>query len=248
MVLLFLAGVAASAVNTVAGGGSLISFPTFVGLGISELPANATNSVALWPGSCAGAVGFLNQIRRTKRHLWVLLPPALIGSVAGAWLLVTTTQRTFRIVVPFLILVATVLLAFQKRIRFWSDQRDVRLSASMGAVLQMLVATYGGYFGAGMGIMMLAVMGLFIDANIHELNAIKNWLGLLINLTASVLLLAKGLVVLGPGLALMSGAIVGGYASARISQRVDSEKLRKGIVVYGFAMTAWFGWRLFAFA
>lgn len=244
LALLFLAGMIAAGVNAVAGGGSLVSFPTLIGLGLPAREANATNSVALWPGSLAGALGFLNQISRTKKHLRVLLLPSLVGSLMGAWLLVVTTDEMFKAVVPVLLLLATLLLAFQKRIRAWGERKRVHVSPVVGVALQLLVSVYGGYFGAGMGIMMLAVMGLFIEANIHELNAIKNWLGLLINFAASALLLSQNLVWLIPGLALMLGAIVGGYASARLSQKVDAEKLRRAIVVYGFVMTSWFLYRL----
>jgi len=244
LLILFGAGVVASAINVVAGGGSLVSFPTLMGFGLPSREANATNSVALWPGALAGAIGFVNQIAKTKKHLGLLMIPTVLGSIAGAFLLFKTSKEAFDAIVPLLVLTATILLACQKRIRSWSATKHSHINPLFGAFLQLIVAIYGGYFGAGMGILMLAVMGLFIDANIHELNAIKNWLGLVINFAASVVFLTQGLVILVPGLALMAGSIVGGYFGARMSQKVDSEKLRKVIVVYGFVMCGWFTYKL----
>lgn len=242
--LLFVAGAIASGVNSIAGGGSLISFPTLIGLGVPQLPANATNAVALWPGSFAGALGFLNQLKDVRSHLIRLLIPTTLGSIAGAILLVNTPEQAFRIAVPILILFATFLLAFQPHIRRWSRQHWMPHHEGYALVLQFFVAVYGGYFGAGMGIMMLAVFGLFIPGTIHELNAVKTWLALLINILASGMFLWQGLVRLEPALWLTLGSIVGGYLAARWSQKVESEVLRKAIVVLGFAMTAWFTYRI----
>jgi hypothetical protein len=243
-VLLFIAGMIASAINAVAGGGSLISFPTLtVGLNIASLNANATNSVALWPGSLASLFGFLNLRDKTKDSLRLMFVPTLIGSVVGALLLVATSKRTFDYLVPALILMATVLLAFQPKIKAWAAGRHKQVSPWVGVILQLLVAIYGGYFGAGMGIMMLGAFALTVEGNIHELNALKSFLAVVINLAASVVLFTRGLVVIVPALVLMAGAIVGGYAAAVVSQRVDSEKLRVWIVAYGFAMTGFFVYR-----
>jgi uncharacterized membrane protein YfcA len=247
LLLLFGAGAVASGVNAVAGGGSLISFPALIGLGIPMKPANATNAVALWPGSLASAIGFWSQLRAVRRFLPPLLLVSAIGSILGAMLLVATPPGAFRIAVPILILIATLLLAFQPRVRRWAQGPHGKVGPLVGYGLQLAVAVYGGYFGAGMGIMMLAVFGLMMDATIHELNAIKTWIAVLINVTASLTFLTqRGMVLAEPAVAVGSGAIVGGYLAARWSMKVESEKLRKAIVVYGFAMVAWFTWRLVA--
>lgn len=243
--LAFLAGGAAAAINAFAGGGSLISFPTLVGLGVPEQPANATNAVALWPGSASSAVAFFKHFEKTKKWLWLMLPPTVVGAILGALLLVASGQATFKVVVPFLILLATVLLAFQGRIKDFALSGKFHIRPWMSVLLQFLVAVYGGYFGAGMGIMMLGVMSLTMDADLHEMNAVKNWLAVVINFGASVILVAKGLVVLIPALAVMAGALLGGYFSARWVQKVDAEKLRKWVVVYGFGMTLFYFWRTF---
>ena len=238
--LLVLAGAVASAINSVAGGGSLVSFPTLVALGIPPLPANATNAVALWPGSFAGAIGYRSEFAKTKGFLAALIAPTLIGAILGSWLLVVTDQSTFQHLIPFLVLGATILLAFQPRVQQWATKREGGRQKQWGIFLQFLVAVYGGYFGAGMGIMILAAMSLYVTGTLHEMNALKNWLGLLINLAAAVLLITQGLVWLVPGLCLMAGAMIGGYAGARLSLRVSSERLRILIVAYGFSMSIWF--------
>lgn len=255
LLLIFIAGIVASAINSVAGGGSLISFPTLIGLGIpgmTEVTANATNSVGLWPGALSSAFGFNNVFAKTRRYFLPLLGPTIVGSVSGAWLLVHTSNATFRVAVPILILLATLLLAFQPQIRRLATSAHKPKPIGFGIFLQLLVAIYGGYFGAGMGIMMLAVFALFMDGNIHELNAVKAWLGLIINFVASVAIILQGIFLQNAsarvmpleGAALALGAVIGGFVAARFSQKVDSEKLRKAIVVLGFAMVCWFTYRI----
>jgi uncharacterized membrane protein YfcA len=236
-------GAIASGINAVAGGGSLLTFPALVGFGAPALYANATSSLAMWPGSLAGALGYVRRLPKVRGAMRALLLPSALGGAIGALLLVYTTERAFKLVVPVLVFGATILLALQPRIKAWSLRRERRISMLTGALLQLAVSVYGGYFGAGMGILMLAVFGLITDGDIHELNAMKNVLGLLINLVASVLFIVQGLV-LWAGLAIMVGAITGGYLSAKYSQRLDAEKLRKGIVALGLAMTAWFTLRV----
>lgn len=244
LVLLFFAGLVASSINAFAGGGTLVSFPVLIGLGVRELEANATNSMALWPGSLSSAFGFWDKFAATKHYYKTLLPATVVGSTIGALLLVSTPSSTFRIVIPFLLLLATAILAFQARVKAWVTGPHGRVSPTVGIVLQTLISIYGGYFGAGMGIMMLAAMALFVEGDIHDMNSLKNWLAVVINVVAMGWFLSRGLVLLGPCLALMAGAVIGGFAAARFSQKVPSEKLRVGIVIYGTLMTVWFFWRL----
>jgi uncharacterized membrane protein YfcA len=245
LALLVLGGALASAINAIAGGGSLVSFPALVALGVPPLSANATNSTALTLGNFAGALGFLTQLRPLRQALLALLLPTVLGAVAGAWLLTHTSERIFRFAVPALLCLATVLLAFQPRIRAWAQGRARGMPLSAGALVQFAVSIYGGYFGAGMGILMIAALGLFLPGTLHELNAVKNWLSLAINIAAAALLLAKGLVWPWPALALGLGSVLGGYAAARLSQRVPAERLRRAIVVLGTILTAWFTWNAF---
>ncbi len=241
------AGFFASAINAVAGGGTLISFPTLMALGLPERSANATNAVALWPGSISGAVGLHRYFGETKSQLIALLPPTILGAIGGSVLLVATPEAAFKAVVPFLIFLATLILAGQTRIKRMATERAFELSSVQIGVLQFGVALYGGYFGAGMGIMMLAIMSLYgRNLNINHLNVLKNWLAVIINFGASVILLSRGLVELDFGLAIMIGGLFGGYCSATISQRVNPDHLRKAIVVYGFAMSFYTAWRFWA--
>jgi len=241
---LVVVGALASGINAVAGGGSLLSFPALIALGLPPIPANATNSVALWPGSLAGAIGFHNHLRAERRWLLTLMPPNVVGAALGAWLLLNTPAAVFRVAVPGLILFATLLLAFQPTLRARVRAARGHVPLPVGAAIQFLIAVYGGYFGAGMGILMLAYLGLMSDGTIHEMNAVKQWLGLAINLVASIIFLSKGLVWWAPGLALTGGAVLGGYAAAKVSPRVDSDRMRQAIVVLGFAMAVWFTIRL----
>ena len=245
--VLVLVGAIAAGINSVAGGGTLISFPVLTqGFSIPLREANATNAVALWPGSLAGAIGFLKQLEKTRHALWQLLPSTIVGSALGAWLLVNTSERAFEGIVPWLILIATLLLAFQPQVRAFVTRRHKVLPMWFGWLVQFLVAVYGGYFGAGMGIMMLGAFALILEGNIHELNAVKTWLGLVINFAATVMFMAQGLVVWAPLMALVIGSMIGGYAAARMSLKVDAEKLRIAIVVYGVVMCGFFFSRAFA--
>ncbi|HVV73603.1 MAG TPA: sulfite exporter TauE/SafE family protein [Verrucomicrobiae bacterium] len=240
-------GAVASGINAVAGGGSLISFPylTF-GIGLPERIANATNSVGLFPGSLAGGFGFKNLFQKTGHYLRALLLPTAIGSVAGSLLLLNTSDAVFKEVIPFLIFLAALLLLFQPKVKALVGKGGRTLPVWAGVLLQFLVSVYGGYFGAGMGIMMLGCFALYIEGNVHELNAIKNWLSLLVNFTCSIVFVFKGLVMPTPALWVILGSLVGGFFAARISQRFDPNRLRLVIAIYGLGMSAYFAWHAFA--
>lgn len=242
---MFLVGGVAAAINTVAGGGSLLSFPFLLSIRLPSLEANATNSAALWPGSLAGAFGFKDLLHKTRHYLGALAVPTLIGSLLGAWLLTISPTKIFDSIIPFLILLAAVLLTLQPKIKAFAKQRSRTTPLWVGLAIQFLVATYGGYFGAGMGLMMLGSFALYMEGNIHELNAVKNWLGLIVNLVASVFLALEGRVIWGPWMALTAGSLLGGFYAAKYSQRFDADKLRLVIAAYGFAATGYFFWRAF---
>lgn len=233
------AGACASGVNAFAGGGSLISFPALILSGIPPQIANATNSVALFPGSAASAYGFRNHLKQSKATVTLLLIPTIFGSICGSLLLINTPKQLFRYAVPILILIATLLLLFQPWIR--KKTRKAESTNPMAAsIAQFAISVYGGYFGAGMGIMMLAVYGVFLDGTIHDMNAVKNALAVIINLVASILFLHFRMVWIWPALALMIGAIIGGYVVARVSQRMQPDLLRKGVIALGFLLSIWF--------
>lgn len=239
--LLFVVGAVASAQNAVAGGGTLLAFPVQMALGAVAQKANATCSAALWLGGLASTLGYSAQVGKIRGHLRQLLLPSALGSLLGAWLLSRTSEATFKLVVPLLVLVATVLLAAQPYLRLRQSGRH--FSPWLGVVLQFLICIYGGYFGAGMGILMLALLGLFVEGDLHQQNALKAMLTVLVNIVATGVFLAQGLIELGPMVALGSGALLGGYLAARHVQKVDPRRLRIAVVALGMALSGWYGSR-----
>ena len=241
-IAIFAAGVGAGVVNAVAGGGTLLSFPVLLWAGRDPIMANATNALALWPGALAGAFGFRRELAKAPRLLGLLLPPALVGGLAGGWLLLRTGSRVFSSVVPYLVLAATLLLALQRplrrlvrapeRVEVHEGRRAVGL-----VVGQLIVSIYGGYFGAGMGILMLASLGLYGIADIHERNGLKNVLSAVINGIAGVYFAISGAINWLDALVLGVGAVVGGYAGAAVGRRLKREVAELVVVGIGVAMT-----------
>ena len=248
--LLFAVGAVSSGINAVAGGGTLISFPVLTLPTFSfQLPlnvANATNSVALWPGSLAGAFGFANVFEKTKPYFRQLIIPTVLGSICGSVLFILTDKKTFEFVVPFLILLAAILLLLQPKVKALVTRGGKKLKPNTAMFLQFLVAIYGGYFGAGMGIMMLAAFALYMDGTIHEINAVKSWLGLVINLVASLVFISRGGLINVPiGMTLAAGSIVGGFFAAKLSQKVKPDLLRTLIAIYGIGMSGYYLYKVF---
>lgn len=242
----FFAGLIAGGINAVAGGGSLISFPMLAaGTGLTSKLANATNSVGLWPGSLAGALGYFRVFHEIWPRLKQLLPPTIVGGIIGALLLKATPTGVFDIIIPFLILFAVGILAFQKSIKEWTAKTGLRISALTAITIQFFLSIYGGYFGAGMGIMMLAVFSVYEKGTIHNHNALKNWLAMTVNFTITFVFIYQGMVVGVEAIPMIVGAVLGGFTSARLIQNVDPNKLRKGIVTYGLLSTVYFTIRIF---
>jgi uncharacterized membrane protein YfcA len=245
LVALFMAGVIAGAINSVAGGGTLISFPSLVAFGESQIVANATNTAALWPGSLSSAIGYGKDTPVQTGLLLTLLIPSFLGGLLGAVILVSTPPGIFSMVVPFLVLFATLLFAFRDHItrKFRHDNSDKEYvstsSRIWGFFFQLFVATYGGYFGAGIGILMLGSLSIMGLRDIHKMNAIKTSLATLINVTAFVLLAVKGLVAWDLALVVGLGAILGGYAGARSAKRVNIRVLSILVVLVGLIVSGW---------
>ena len=246
---LFLAAAVAGAINSVAGGGTLISFPSLVAFGETDIISNATNTAALWPGSLSSAIGYRKDTGVDRGLLVMLLLPSVIGGLLGAVVLVITPESTFQLVVPFLILFATCLFASRKfvarRLAMRTEGNRITLKGRVwGILFQLFVATYGGYFGAGIGILMLgslAVMGL---RDVNAMNAVKTPLAAIINVTAFIFFALKGLVAWPLAILMAAGAILGGYAGARSAKRIKEEYLQLFIVTIGLIITAWFVIRL----
>lgn len=231
----------AGAMNAIAGGGTLITFPVLVWLGLDAKVANATSTVALWPGLLGGLWGYRNEMPNSRAYLIRLGIPSVIGGAVGAWLLIWTPTQTFERLVPFLILFATALFAVQdrisKRFRPEKETTEPRRSWWAGAILfQFASSIYGGYFGAGNGILMLAALGLLGFADIHRANGIKTFLGICINFVAVLSFAASNLVVWRIALLMAVSAIAGGYFGARIARALGRAFVRWTIIIIGLTI------------
>jgi len=254
---LLAASALAGAVNSVAGGGTLLSFPAAIAAGLPPIVANATNAVALVPGSLAAAWAYRAHLGGLGRLVAVLTAPAVVGALIGATILRHTPQRLFEGVVPWLVLGATVLILLQGVVQRRTLARTTGPTAAgpstapapRGALawvvfFQLLVSVYGGYFGAAMGIVMLAFLGYVPGSlNLHQMNALKNVLAVLINGAASVAFIANGLVEPYAAAVMAAGAIAGGILGGRLGRRAPAHHVRRLVVVIGFGMTVLLAWR-----
>jgi uncharacterized protein len=243
ILLLIIAAFVAGGINSIAGGGTLLSFPMLVWLGRPPIIANATNTVALWPGSLAGVFGFRKELGKVQRWLLLLFIPSLLGGGLGAWLLLRTSEKTFVRIVPLLILVATLLLAAQEVITrrlgliARAHERPTVAWVTFVFTFQFAVGIYGGYFGAGMGILMLAALGFIGLTDLHQMNGLKNLLAICINGVAAIYFAMTGSVRWHDGLIMAVASIIGGYMGARLAKRLGRRFVRAAVVVIGLVMT-----------
>ncbi len=230
--------------NAIAGGGTLITFPMLTAVGVPAVSANVTNTVALSPGYLGGTYAQRADLEGQRGRLRLLAPVAVAGGLVGGVLLLETGERLFRDLVPFLILGASALLAFQDRIRTRvtrrlaersdapsSDPRDVWV-----AMPTFLAAVYGGYFGAGLGVILLAVLGLVIEETLTRINALKQGLSFCVNVTAAIFFLFSGKVVWSAALVMAIGALIGGSVGGRLAGRMRADLLRRVVVAIGFVV------------
>ncbi len=241
IVLLAVAGFVAGAINAAAGGGSLVSFPALVAVGYPPLTANVTNNVAVAPGYVGGALGYRRGLSGQRRRIVPLAIVSAVGSLIGVGLVLVSSQGAFESIVPFLVLAACTLLAAQPAIARWQDKRSgARGRPGVGSLVgQALVAVYGGYFSAVLGVAILALLGAFFEDTLQRLNALKALLQLLIGVVSAIgfALLTDvawaAVAIIGPA------GVVGGEVGARLAQRVSDRALRAGVVAYGLAATVW---------
>jgi uncharacterized protein len=258
--ILIVAAVLGGAVNAVAGGGTLLTFPALLMVCPSAIVANATNTVALWPGALSSFWAYRSELGCHHREILFLSVPSFLGGVLGAVLLVCTDDSTFAVLVPYLILLATGLFIVQEPLARWQRWRaepsrdggraeTSTAGAAFGhaatpfrwlavLLLQFLIGVYGGYFGAGIGILMLAAYGILGFSNIHQANAIKNLNGMFINGIAAALFIAKGLVAWPIALLMAVGAIFGGYAGAGAARRLGQKNVRRLVILIGLSLAA----------
>jgi uncharacterized membrane protein YfcA len=255
--ILFGSAALAGAVNSVAGGGTLLTFPALLWTGQIATVANATSTVALWPGQLSSLWGYRKELGENQDAIARLAIPSLLGGIVGALLLLNTPAGVFAGLVPYLILMATLLFIAQEPLSKWQKARAAKVETAAPAepgaernrdelsgkawagvmFFQFLVAIYGGYFGAGIGILMLAALGLMGFTNIHRMNGLKNINGLCINLVAATIFIVNGLVQWPVALWMALGAIVGGYGGSGIARKIGQQNVRRIIIFIGFALT-----------
>ncbi len=241
--VLWLLGAAflAGALNAVAGGGSFFTVPALIVAGVSPVVANATSTVALWPGSLASAWGYRREVAAERRMAVELSLVSAVGGVAGALLLVWTPADVFLRLLPFLLLAATLFFTFGPRIRAALGAHGGERSGRGAALaLQALIAVYGGYFGGGMGLMMLAAFALMGMTDIHRMNGLKSLLGALINGLAVATFIVARVVDWSIVLPMVVGAIAGGYLGASVARRLPAVHVRRFVIAVGWAMTVAF--------
>jgi uncharacterized protein len=241
---LALAAAAGGAINAVAGGGTLVTFPALLFFGTPPIIANATSTLGLVIGTIGGLYGFRKHLSQVRPWLWRFVPVSVIGGLLGAILLKSTTEKTFAKLVPFLILFATVLFVAQGLFRRLAaaEERSVEAGGSRliwGAILfQFAIAVYGGYFGAGIGILMLASLGYIGLSHIHEMNTLKTVLGSLINLVAALWFIYAGLIHWPKAAVMTVGSMMGYFLGAHYSQRIPQGRVRQIIALIGFILSA----------
>ena len=243
LALVVLAAVLGGAVNAIAGGGTLLTFPSLIALGISPIVANATSTVALWPGTVSSMYGYRGPLRGAARWVAALALPSLLGGGVGAWLLLRTPAARFAALAPWLVLGATGLFALQGAIA--RGTRETRSAPPTSdatrapiprhyLAYQFAAGIYGGYFGAGIGIITLAVLGMMGLRDIHQMNGLKNWAGACMNFVAAATFAFTRLVSWPVALAMAVGSIAGGYVASRLAQRVPQLVVRRMVLAVGF--------------
>ena len=231
------AALAAGAVNALAGGGTLITFPTLTFLGIPAVAANVTNTVALSPGYFGGTLAQLNDLRGQTNRLWLIVPASIVGGVMGGFLLLQTGEKLFNELVPYLILLASGLLAIQDPVRAWLTRR---MAEGHGAQLEKLTwlpvslaSIYGGYFGAGLSVIVLSALGLTLEDTLTRLNALKQAVAFSVNIAAAIFFLFSGQVVWSVVLVMAVGALIGGMLGGRLAGHIKASTLRWTVVIIG---------------
>lgn len=244
-IFLFVAGALGGAQNALAGGGSFIAFPALLFTGVPPIPANATNTVALWVGTTASGGAFRKHLDISRRVMIPLTVTSVIGGVAGAYLLLHTPAHTFLRVLPWLMFGATLLFAFGGKLARSNEGLAQNISTSslvFASIFELVVSVYGGYFGGGVGILNLAMLAMIGMTDIHAMNALKVVLGGIINGVAVITFVVKGAVYWKQGTVMIVGAVLGGYLGARYSLKLPQRWIRVFVIVVGAVMSIYFFW------
>ena len=245
LILILVAGFLGGLLNAIAGGGTFITFPALVFIGIPEIAANATSTVAAMPGYLSAAIGFRKDIAELDRKLLLRLTLwSMLGGGIGSGLLPISSNEAFAILIPFLLLGATLVFLRGAQIREWAARQRGAVTA-FGAGTMIPVAIYGGFFNGGLGIVLLALFSMWGMTNLHAMNGLKCWLSFALSVVSFVIFAIGGKVVWIPALVMGLGTILGGLAGAPVARRIPMPVLRKLIAAVGFGMTAVFLYRLF---
>jgi uncharacterized membrane protein YfcA len=243
-IFLFFAGALGGAINAVAGGGSFVSFPALLLSGVPPIPANATNTLALWVGTTASGGAYRKKLGIPRRVMIPLVVTSVIGGLAGAFLLIKTPAQTFLHVLPWLLLGATLLFAFGKhltgRMSAGTFHEASNTTVAVASLYETGVAVYGGYFGGGVGIMNLAMLSALGMTDIHAMNKLKVMLGGVINGVATITFVVTGVIVWPQAMVMTVGSILGGYSSAHFAQKLPQAWVRSFVILVGAAMTIYF--------
>ncbi len=237
--LLFGSALVAGIMNALAGGGTILTFPALLLAGVPAIQANATSTVALVPGALSSLAGYRREVRAHRRWLTTLLVPSLLGGAIGSVLLLMTPEKIFERLAPWLVLFATMLFLFQL---YWARREpEARVpepaSVGLASIAQFFAAIYGGYFGAGVGIVMLVILGALGLTDIHAMNGLKNFFGICINSVAALYFIVRGAVNWPLALLMTAGAILGGFVGANFARRIGKDKARVAVVVIGLGIT-----------
>jgi uncharacterized membrane protein YfcA len=237
------AGFAAGAINAVAGGGSLVSFPALLAAGYPPVAANVTNNVAVLPGYLGGSLAYRHELKGQGRRMYALGAVSACGALVGSALLLLSPDELFRRIVPFLILLSCALLAAQpllsRATKHVDEKREEEHRSPWLWPLQFLTAVYGGYFGAGLGIMMLAILGIFLEDNLQNINALKGVLSLFIGLVSAVMFALLGPVVWSAAAVMAVTSLVGGQAGVALARRMSATLLRAVVVIFGVVLAVY---------
>jgi uncharacterized membrane protein YfcA len=250
-IALFVAGLFAGLVNSVAGGGALLVYPLLLSLGLPPIVANATSTITVWPGALSSAFGYRKYLKKLPKPYYWLLVPSVIGGIIGAIILRDSSNQNFAAIVPWLIMLGVVMIALQPRINSWlmhGKKKSRKVSALNIIIVSIPVfgmAIYGGYFGAGFGIIMLAILGFTRIGDIHQMNGLKNLSGAFINLTASIYFVHYGLVHWKFVPFLLLGTISGGFIGATYSDRLPTHAIRKIIIISGVIVSIYLFYKFY---
>ncbi len=236
----------AGTINSVAGGGGLIAFPALLVVGIPPINANATNTVGLWFGTAASAIAYRQELAHQKM-LWLLSSVSVVGGVGGAYILLHTPEATFESLIPYLMLIGTVLFATGKPLIKWLRSRNqhlsnFRLPTIVVLLLQLAIAIYGGFYGGGVGILMLTVLEVMGIQNMHTMNGMKTWLATCINAAAIVYFMLSQTILWQQAIVMALGSLIGGYGSAKFARQLHPSLIRYVVIGIGSIITAYFFW------